>query len=146
MGHGDRTDGPIAIKNGQAEWAHEKLWNTATDFYFEAHYQNGVKLIVSSRVRSGVTFEGSDGLVWVNRGAIEASPSSVLDYEPGPNEVRLYRSDNHQRNFIDCVISRFGVTPPDWLASTTWALPALDIVTIDVHGDPGTGQRNSLHP
>ncbi len=31
---------------------------------------------------------------------------------------------------IDYVISRFGVTPPDWLASTTWALPALDIVTI----------------
>jgi len=32
---------------------------------------------------------------------------------------------------IDYVISKFGVTtPPDWLASTTWALPALDIVTI----------------
>jgi hypothetical protein len=31
---------------------------------------------------------------------------SLLDYEPGPNEVRLYRSDNHYRNFIDCVVSR----------------------------------------
>jgi len=44
--------------------------------------------------------------VWVNRGAIETSPMSLLDYEPGPNDVRLYRSDNHYRNFIDCVISR----------------------------------------
>jgi predicted dehydrogenase len=105
-GMGTELTGPIAIKNGQAEWAREKLWNTATDFYFEADYQTGVKLVVSSRVRSGVTFEGSDGWVWVNRGALEASPAELLDYEPGPNEIHLYRSDNHQRNFIDCVISR----------------------------------------
>ncbi len=31
---------------------------------------------------------------------------SLLDYEPSASEVRLYRSDNHQRNFIDCVLSR----------------------------------------
>ena len=31
---------------------------------------------------------------------------------------------------LDYVISRFGVTPPDWLASQTWALPALDIITV----------------
>ena len=31
---------------------------------------------------------------------------------------------------INYVISLFGVTPPDWLASTTWTIPALDIITI----------------
>ena len=31
---------------------------------------------------------------------------------------------------LDYVISRFGITPPDWLASQTWALPALDIITV----------------
>ena len=31
---------------------------------------------------------------------------------------------------INYVISLFGVTPPDWLASETWALPALDIITV----------------
>jgi len=31
---------------------------------------------------------------------------------------------------LDYVISKFGVTPPDWLASTTWALPALDMIAI----------------
>jgi predicted dehydrogenase len=105
-GMGTVLTGPVAIRNGQAQWAKEKLWNTATDYYFEAVYENDVKLVVSSRVRGGVTFEGSDGRVWVNRGAIETSPISLLDYEPGPNDVRLYRSDNHYRNFIDCVISR----------------------------------------
>jgi len=105
-GMGTVLTGPVAIRNGQAQWAKEKLWNTATDYCFEAIYENEVKLVVSSRVRGGVTFEGSDGQVWVNRGGIETSPMSLLDYEPGPNEVRLYRSDNHYRNFIDCVNSR----------------------------------------
>ena len=105
-GMGTELSGPVAIKNGHATWAKETLWNTATDFHFEAIYASGVKLIYSSRVRQGVTFQGTEGSVWVNRGAIEATPLSLLDYEPGPNDVRLYRSSNHSRNFIDCVISR----------------------------------------
>ncbi len=105
-GMGTELTGPVAIRNGQATWAKEKLWNTATDFHFEAIYASGVKLICSSRVRQGVTFQGADGWVWVNRGAIEASPLGLLDYSPGPNEVRLPRSPHHARNFIDCVLSR----------------------------------------
>lgn len=105
-GMGTELTGPIAIRNGQATWAKVKLWNTATDFHFEAHYASGVKLICSSRVRQGVTFQGADGWVWVNRGAIEASPLQLLDYSPGPNETRLPRSTSHSRNFIDSVLSR----------------------------------------
>ena len=105
-GMGTVLTGPIAIRKGQATFAKEKLWNTATDYYFEAVYESGVKMIISSRARGGVTFEGSDGWVWVNRGAIETSPMSLLDYEPGPNDIHLYRSDDHHRNFIDCVYSR----------------------------------------
>ncbi|MCX6585792.1 MAG: Gfo/Idh/MocA family oxidoreductase [Acidobacteria bacterium] len=105
-GMGTELTGPIAIRNGQATWAKEKLWNTATDFHFEAVYASGVKLICSSRVRQGVTFQGGDGWVWVNRGAIEASPLQLLDYSPGPSETRLPRSTSHARNFIDSVFSR----------------------------------------
>jgi predicted dehydrogenase len=98
------TSGPVAIRNGQAVWAKEKVWNTAVDYYFEAIYASGVKMIVSSRNRGGITFEGSEGSVWVTRGAIEATPASLLVGEPGP--VQLERSGNHYRNFIDCVYSR----------------------------------------
>jgi myo-inositol 2-dehydrogenase/D-chiro-inositol 1-dehydrogenase len=105
-GMGTELTGPVAIRNGQASWAKEKLWNTATDFHFEAIYASGVKLICSSRVRQGVTFQGSDGSVWVNRGAIEATPLSLLDYSPSEKEIRLPRSASHARNFIDCVLSR----------------------------------------
>lgn len=103
---GTELTGPVAIRNGQAQWAKETLWNTATDFTFDAVYASGVTMTISSRVRSGVTFQGTEGWVWVNRGAIEASPQALLDYIPGPGEISLYRSENHYRNFIDCVQSR----------------------------------------
>ena len=104
---GTDDTGPVAIRNGRATWSTDAPWNTATSFYYEADYASGVKLIVSSTERMGVTFEGSDGWVFVTRGAIEAKNSDLL-YESayGPNAVHLYRSDDHHRNFIDCVLSR----------------------------------------
>ncbi len=139
-GMGTELTGPIAIRNGQATWAKEKIWNTATDFHFEAIYASGVKLIYSSRVRGGVTFQGSDGWVWVNRGAIEASPLSLLDYEPAENEVRLYRSANHSRNFIDCVLSRQEPVAPIEHAHRSITIAHLGNISLrlgrDVRWDP----------
>ncbi len=141
-GMGTELTGPVAIRNGQAQWAKEKLWNTATDYYFEAIYETGVKLIVSSRVRGGVTFEGSDGWVWVNRGSIEASPLSLLDYEPGPTGVRLYRSEHHMRNFIDCVISRQEPVAPIEQAHRSITIAHLGNISLrlgrDLRWDPKT--------
>ncbi|MBM3760290.1 MAG: Gfo/Idh/MocA family oxidoreductase [Acidobacteria bacterium] len=105
-GMGVEMGGPIAIENGKVTWAKEKIWNTATEFHFEAVYANGVKMIVSNKVRGGVTFQGSEGWVWVNRGGMETGPTSLMDYEPAENEIRLPRSPGHMRNFIDCVKSR----------------------------------------
>ena len=105
-GLGMDESGPVEIREPRAEWAKDPLYNTATQFYFEAIYETGVKLIVSSKERGGVTFEGSEGWVWVNRGAIDASPKTLLTAEFGPGDTRLYASDNHRRNFIDCVLSR----------------------------------------
>jgi multiple sugar transport system permease protein len=35
-----------------------------------------------------------------------------------------------QQGLLDYLLSLVGITGPDWLSSTTWALPALDIITI----------------
>jgi predicted dehydrogenase len=105
-GMNTESTGPIEIRNAKGEFAKDKLWNTATRFYFECIYENGVTLIVSNQERSGVTFEGSEGWVWVTRGAIDAHPKSLLESTTGPDEIHLYRSNNHFRNFIDCVLSR----------------------------------------
>ena len=104
--------GPVEIRNAKGAFASDGLYNTATDFYFECIYQNGVKLIISNKERGGVTFEGTEGWVWANRGRHDASPKSLLDSVIGPNEIHLYRSDDHARNFIDCVLSRNETVAP----------------------------------
>jgi len=98
--------GPVEIKNARGEFAKDGLYNTAKQYHFECIYHNGVKLIISNRQRGGVTFEGTEGWVWANRGRHDAHPKSLLESAIGPDETHLYRSDNHFRNFIDCVISR----------------------------------------
>jgi predicted dehydrogenase len=105
-GMGTEDTGPIEIRNAKAEFPSDELWNTATDYYFEAIYGSGVKLIVSSKEKGGVTWEGKEGWVWADRGRIDANPKSLLDSVIGPNEIRLYESKDHFRNFIDCVKSR----------------------------------------
>jgi len=105
-GMGTEHTGPVEIKNAKGEFAKGPLWNTAERYYFECIYKNGVKLIISDSVRGGVTFEGTDGWVWADRGVHEASSDKILKSVIGPDEIHLYESNNHFRNFIDCVISR----------------------------------------
>lgn len=111
-GMGTEYTGPVEIRNAKAEFAPDPLWNTATEYYFEAIYENGVKLIISNKEKGGVTWEGTEGWVWADRGRIDASPKNLLDSVIGPNEIHLYESNNHFRNFIDCVISRKETVAP----------------------------------
>ena len=105
-GMGTENTGPVEIKNAKGEFARDGLYNTAKSFYFECVYKNGVKLIISNKERGGVTFEGTEGWVWADRGRHDANPKSLLESVIKPDEIHLYRSDNHAGNFIDCVISR----------------------------------------
>jgi hypothetical protein len=60
-------------------------------------------------IKSGTKWIGTDGWVWVDRGAFESSKPEWSDYKTLPEELRkvkLYRSTNHQGNFIECVKSR----------------------------------------
>jgi hypothetical protein len=60
----------------------------------------------------GVTFEGTKGKIYVDRGKLKADPPSILDSKIGDGENHLYSSDDHFRNFIDCVISRAPTAAP----------------------------------
>ncbi len=106
-GMGTELSGPVKIQNARATWAVHPIWNTATHYYFECIYANGVKLIINSDAeRGGVTFNGTEGWAWANRGKHEVFPENLKDSVITDAEVHLYKSDNHFRNFIDCVISR----------------------------------------
>jgi len=54
----------------------------------------------------GTAFEGTDGWVLVDRGAIRTSPEDLIETKFSAGEIRLPQSSNHVRNFIDSVKSR----------------------------------------
>jgi predicted dehydrogenase len=70
------NSGPTAIRNPKGVFP-DGLWNTATEFHFEAVYDNGVTMIVSDKERMGVTFQGDDGWIFVTRGAQESSSPAI---------------------------------------------------------------------
>jgi predicted dehydrogenase len=111
-GMGTELTGPVEFRNVSAVFPPDPLWNTATEYSFEAVYENGVSMIVSNKNKMGVTFEGTKGTIYVDRGKLTANPKTLLDSKIGPNEVHLYKSDDHFRNFIDCVISRGPTAAP----------------------------------
>lgn len=103
--------GPVKIQNAKAKYVDHPVWNTAEEFYFECVYENGVTLIVSNTSKEtdfvmGVTFKGTEGSVWATRGNMGASSEEIYYSQIGENEEKLYKSNNHYRNFIDCVYTR----------------------------------------
>lgn len=97
--------GPIAIKNARGRFKHDDIWNTAREYYFECEYANGIVLIVDNS-GGGVTFIGDDGWIQVNRGWMKCSSDEILKSRIGDDEIHLYESQNHAKNFIDGIVTR----------------------------------------
>ena len=132
--------GPIAIENARGRFASGPIYNTATEYYFECVYANGVTLIISNRERGGVTFEGTDGWVWANRGRHEASSKEILESKIDTQEIHLYESNDHVKNFVDCVISREETVAPIETAHRSISLVHLGNIALltgrDLRWDP----------
>jgi len=68
-------------------------------------YANGVEMIHNAG-KNGVTFIGTEGKVFVDRGKFEAEPESIGEEPLGDKAIRLYASSNHLRDWLDCVRTR----------------------------------------
>lgn len=134
-GMGTQFTGPVRIQNARGVFAEGPVYNTATEFYYECVYANGVKLIISDREPGGVTFEGTEGTVWADRGRHDANPQELLKEEIGPKEIHLYRSDDHVRNFIDCVFSGAEPIAPVEVAHRSITLAHLGNIALRVGRD-----------
>jgi len=68
-------------------------------------YANGVEMFHGGR--SGCTFEGTAGMIYVDRGVIESTPRSILEQPLGARDFRLPNvGNNHRQNWLDCIRSR----------------------------------------
>jgi len=67
-------------------------------------YANGVEMIHGDS--GGILFIGTEGKILVNRGKFEATPKALGDEPLDDKALRLYKSNNHGKDFLDCVRSR----------------------------------------
>jgi predicted dehydrogenase len=102
----ERT-GPVEIE-GRGVYPRDGIYNTPIEYKFTCKYANGLVITVANdeQIPRGTKWYGEDGWIYVKRGKLEADPESVLKEVIGPNEIRLYKSNDHRQNFIDCVKSR----------------------------------------
>ena len=61
---------------------------------------------MSSRNQMGCKWIGEDGWIWVTRGKFEASNPEWLADDFNPGEWKTKKVGGHQRDFIDCIMSR----------------------------------------
>ena len=127
-GMGTELTGPIEIE-GRAEFPTKGLWNVHGPYHIEAKYTNGVTMIIDDKFTNGVRFEGDGGWIFVSRGgakatasdpasaygkALEASDPQILNSKIGPNEIHLYKSNDHHLNWLTSIQTRQpAVTTPE---------------------------------
>lgn len=70
-------------------------------------YSNGIPVIKKAGPHEGmIQFIGTDGWVGVSRGNIWVSDERLLSLEMKPSDTHLYKSDDHHRDFLNCVKTR----------------------------------------
>jgi predicted dehydrogenase len=116
--------GPVSIE-ATAEFPKTGLWNVHGPYHIEMKYANGVTVIIDHKLPNGVRFEGSDGWVFVTRGAervtasdpipkgaaakaLQASKPEILSTPLGKDDVRLHESPkgDHHLDWITSIQTR----------------------------------------
>lgn len=105
----DGTDSthPVPFENGYPTV--DDCYNTAVDYAVKCTYPNGIVMTVTSRGDNGITFEGTKGRLFVNRGKITGKPIEEK-WDEGKftddDRVRLYKGkpfEGHKNNFYRCI-------------------------------------------
>jgi predicted dehydrogenase len=107
-GLGTELTGPIEIEDLGSKFPRTGLFDTVSRIHFRARYADGVELICNPEGVGGVAarFEGTEG--WVEAGwhRLRTYPESLKESVIRPDEIRLYRSTDHKRDFLNCIKTR----------------------------------------
>ena len=108
-GIGDEVK-PVEIQTTSADIPADGLIDDAISWRSEVVYENGVKMSYSSEGNphpDGIRFIGTEGWIHITGGGtLSADPPEVLKSTIDPNEIHLYASPGHHRNFLDCIKTR----------------------------------------
>lgn len=104
--------GPVRVEAVNWTFPEGEIYNTPHHYEIRCEYAGGIQSSISSRHALGTKLIGEDGWVFVTRGSLKASDPrwTRSDFQPGEKRVDL--SDDHVRNFLDCVKSRKACIAP----------------------------------
>jgi predicted dehydrogenase len=136
--------GPVTIEGKQLVDMIPGGYTAASEYEVTYSYSNGVVHTCKSTRASewngavkdrngqqhGIKFIGSDGWIWVTRGQINASDPAIIKEELPANAIRLYESNNHMGNFLDCVRSRKTPICPVSVGHRSASLCHLGVISI----------------
>jgi len=129
----DRT-GPVEICEAVGQYPTEGTYNVPVAYKFRCKYANGVEMVVANRSQQrhgqGVCWYGDKGWIYVNRGGLSAEHPKVLKELIGPEEIKLYKSNDHRQNFIDCVKSRKETITPAEIAHRSISVAQLGEIAL----------------
>jgi len=108
-GHGSDLSCPNEVVARDVHHRDKGYYDAPESFVIDYSYADGVKMTMFSTTdtaRWGIKFIGTEGWVFTENQKLETEPESLLRVRIKDEEIRLYVSNNHHRNFIDCVKSR----------------------------------------
>ena len=114
-GAGDLMATPVTVE-GTGDFPTEGVCNTATGWKISLKYESGIEIDYRSEPLPkaweerygfggghGTAFEGTEGWVAVSRSNLTASPEKLVRDKIKNDEIRLYKSRHHMKNFVECV-------------------------------------------
>lgn len=103
-GLGLETAGPVRIE-GRGNFPKAGLFNTVLGYELTFTYADGRQIVMTdtSKNRHGVTFHGTDGRWAYCRYQVDTSDKALLRVPFKDDDEKLYVSDQHEKNFADCV-------------------------------------------
>ena len=97
--------GPVEIQ-AVGEYNTGGIWDTPNQYDITLKFAKGVEFHVSSHLTMGTKWIGDQGWVWVTRGEQQCSTPALWNEKIGADEIRLYHSRSHYRDFVDAVLTR----------------------------------------
>ncbi len=133
-GMGWDETGPVEIE-ATGEFPTSGIYTSPTRYYVRAKYADGTPMVLAGghdEIWSGTKWIGEYGWIWVDRGQFETEPAGLKRDIVGPDEIRLYKSRDHQQNFLDCVKGRAKTIAPAETAHRSASVGHLGVIAMEV--------------
>ncbi len=105
------------------------LFDAPFDWDIKGRFASGVEFHFTPG-GDRATIVGERGKVHISRGGLQTEPESLMQEKIGPNEIRLYESNHHMGNFLDCVRTRRRTVAPVEVAVLSDSITQLSMIAI----------------